>query len=172
MELHYQITERDFVAGGLACVRRPGPVRARSTHLIRVAALAGATVSTMRGVFEQYELWLIAVQALVVGITSGLVFAALRRWALWRRLRTGARSLTFGPSLVWTDDWGIHDRDIPTGVVESYDWTCVERVDRTREHAFVWVSPTKTLLLPLRIGEEKVDAFLAEVNRQLRARRR
>jgi hypothetical protein len=169
MELRCQLTERDMVAGGLACARRPGPMRTAFTTTLLAAALLGAALASIGGRLGWLTPWPYAIPREVLwGVLNAVVFAGLWWWNLWRRLRRGARSSAFGPtgpSRLWTDTQGIHDHALLTDVTTTYPWTLVDRVDQTREHAFVWVSQTKTVIIPRRVGEDAVAAFIAEVNR-------
>jgi hypothetical protein len=168
MELHCQLTERDVIAGGFACARRPGPLRTAIIATLLVAALAGPAFPSIFG----RPVWSVAGQdpfrAVFWGICNAAVFAGSWWLVLWWRLRRGARSSEFGatgPSRVWADAEGLHDHALRTDVTTTYPWALVDRVDQTREHAFVWVSRTKALVIPRRIGEADVAAFISEVNR-------
>lgn len=131
------------------------------------AALLGSALASIFGRLGWFTPWPYPAREVLGGILTAVLFSGWWWWNLWRRLQRGARSSAFrayGPSRVWTDAEGIHDHALRTDVTTTYPWALVNRVDETREYAFIWVSKTKALVIPRRIGKDAVAALVSEVD--------
>ena len=67
------------------------------------------------------------------------------------------------PSRLWVDDHGgviveLHDR------TTWYSPAAIDRIDETPDHVFVIVGPGQALIIPRRVGEPVVQAFLQAMN--------
>jgi hypothetical protein len=165
------LTIDDQVAGGLAFARRPGPLRTGFVNWLIVAGLTGAASWGVPRILDGDEALTVLVYAVLGALMVMAGYSAIWWIGLLRRLRRGARRGAFGPtdsSQAWTDSAGIHEWTPSTGLTQAYAYSQIDRIDQTHKHVFIWVSPTKALIIPWRVGRAQVAAFVDEVGRHCR----
>lgn len=112
---------------------------ARSPFEIAVAVLVCAFLAV----------WIL----LLPTITARQVAKRIPRWIASGQLPAPT------PSLLWIDEHGTivnQSRDRTT----TYAVTAIERVDETPDYVFIIVGVAQTLVIPRRVGEPAVQAFL------------
>lgn len=160
MLLEYDLTTDDFVALNLHAATTSPTIqtsRARS----RVWGSVGVFVGGLLLVGLEGS-WL---EALVVASLGSAVFwfvwPPTWSWFLTRNVRRLARAGGLGVPgrcRLWIDEDGVHDQT-PTGS-SSVAWSGVVRLDETDTHAFIYVGPVQAYVIPRRIGEPAVQAFI------------
>jgi len=169
--LSVAVTIDDLVAGGLAFARRPGRLRTSFLNWLVGVGFAGAVLWGVLWGMDGHDALTVLVGIVLGALISMALFSVIWWTGLRRRLRRSAMRGDFGPtdpSQVWADGDGIHDQTPSTGVTQSYDYTQIEGIDQTHKYVFIWVSPTKALIIPWRVGRDQVAVFVDEIGRHRR----
>ena len=102
---------------------------------------------------------------LVVGVAFAAWFPFMPAVMVFRLPRFVGRLIGKGqisapaPSLLWLDEHaGIVHQSVDGTV--WYPFTAIERIDETPDYVFIGVGPRQALVIPRRIGEPAVQAFL------------
>lgn len=165
--LEYDLTSDDFVAFNVHFLTAsPAGRKMRSSFRVQAtltALLSGAVIALI----EKDPL----PGTIVAGVLAPLVW--LLAPLIWKhgarrnlnRIASRFGLGTPGRHRLVIDDVGL--RECTPSSETLVPWSGIQRIDESREHAFVFFGPTQALVLPKSQGPERVAQFLAAVREHL-----
>jgi len=163
-KLEFDLSAEDFAAFSL------------DRALYSETGLAGLRRARVNTTVACLVVSVLIVELLSRNLVAGLVIAGVSAVTVWfvfpwswqRAAVTNVKQLAAsgalgkpGKRLLTADDTGLIETG--AGPTMSAHWDDVERVESTPEHVFVYVRDGEAFIVPKRVGEPQIGAFLAEI---------
>lgn len=164
MTIEYDLVMEDFIAYNLhfmhtseACLRQLRAYRLTISLVPSILFCAGITIALSN-----------PVAGIATAIVSFVVFWFLSPWVWWRAVRRNVLRMARNNGLgepgtrqLFADDRGLRQESANGETFQL--WSGVSRIEETPGHAFIYIGPVQAFVIPKRIGEREVSAFLANV---------
>lgn len=160
-ELDYELQVDDYVAFNLRYMESSdlGRRQLRNARVSLVLLTPAIVFAAIAFVFGDLT------DGVLIALTTGVIMWFLTPRLVRREYRRNFGRMAKDPGIGVTgshrlvaDDYGI--TEITTDRSSSAAWAAIERVDETPDHVFVFFGPVQAFVIPRRIGDERVAAFL------------
>jgi hypothetical protein len=162
--IEYDLVPDDFVAFNMHHALHSEAARRQSaTTRIGASVVLPLAVGIMLAA-ASHDVAFGAVTTLVSGVVLWFLWPRLWSRQMKRFLMRAASSDglgTVGTQTLSIEDEGL--REVSPGSETFTAWSKVRRIDETPDHVFIFVGPVQAFVIPKRIGEERVAAFMGDL---------
>lgn len=162
--IEFELTAEDFAAFNVRHAAT-SEVIARQAFHSRIALSAAVLVLLVLFVGIAYGDF---VEGLVAGAVGALLMWLIfpRSWRRSmerhiRRMSAGDGLGTPGTYVLTVDGEGLHETG--PGVAMSATWASIVRTDLAPSHLFIYYAPMAAIVVPLSVGNERIDQLLREI---------